>query len=176
MIAPQFEPLKGTDAMITVGTSRFSEGLAHVMVGGLYGYINKKGDFVIAPQFIRAQELSEGLAWFVTKEGKIGWIDRSGRWIVTLGGGAIFQVSSAYCIGMERWIGDIRKGLRPCLFTPARNTWEDILIKRGRSSFNPETLMRHARFWAGSRELLFMRSRTTRTEDADIQTSRPARS
>ncbi|MGH9970486.1 MAG: WG repeat-containing protein [Pyrinomonadaceae bacterium] len=88
VIAPRFIPLKEGDAMITARTSRFSEGLACVRVDAGYGYIDKQGNFVIQPQFNFAQEFSEGLAWVVTQEGKIGWIDRAGRWAVVLGEGA----------------------------------------------------------------------------------------
>jgi hypothetical protein len=78
-------------------TSRFSEGLAAVMLGDLYGYINKKGNFVIPPQFSHAQEFSEGLAWVVTgdettyAEKKAGWIDKTGRWVVTSVNGRPFS-------------------------------------------------------------------------------------
>ena len=68
----------------------FSEGLAPVSTElinrfqGIYGYINKKGDFVIKPQFQTAQAFSEGLAFAIIKEGftvkKVGWIDKSGTW------------------------------------------------------------------------------------------------
>lgn len=40
----------------------FSEGLASVRVGDLYGYINKNGNFCLRPQFLEAGEFHEGLA------------------------------------------------------------------------------------------------------------------
>lgn len=84
VIEPRFLPRKGTEGLITVTTSRFSEGLACVQVEGAgYGYIDKQGKLVIPPQFMRAQEFSEGLAWVVTNDKKIGWIDKAGRWVVT---------------------------------------------------------------------------------------------
>jgi hypothetical protein len=64
--------------------SRFSEGLACVRVANSYGYIDKQGNFVIPPQFAHAQEFSEGLAWVVTPDGKVGWIDSSGRYVITV--------------------------------------------------------------------------------------------
>lgn len=78
----------GRHPEVPVSSGRFSEGLACVRVRGLYGYIDKKGDFLISPQFSHAQDFSEGLAW-VTTDGKtnvvnkVGWVDKSGRWVVT---------------------------------------------------------------------------------------------
>jgi hypothetical protein len=94
VIAPRFGPRKrGEHHEEIIGTSRFVSGLACVKeVGGLYGYINQQGDFVIRPQFDRAQDFSEGLAWVVTSSGKIGWIDTTGRWVVTGVGGHAFPV------------------------------------------------------------------------------------
>jgi len=96
VIPPRFIPRRGPYAWDgIVATSRFSEGLAPVtmeLVNGLYGvygYINQKGDFVIQPQFHTAQLFSEGLALVVkiesVKDGitKVGWIDKSGHWVVT---------------------------------------------------------------------------------------------
>ncbi|QOY89865.1 WG repeat-containing protein [Paludibaculum fermentans] len=44
------------------GTTEFSEGLAAVRVGGLWGYIDKSGAFAIAPRFLEAEPFSEGAA------------------------------------------------------------------------------------------------------------------
>lgn len=43
-------------------TKEFSEGLAAVRVGGLWGYIDKTGAFAIAPRFLEAEPFSEGAA------------------------------------------------------------------------------------------------------------------
>lgn len=40
----------------------FSEGLAAIEVNGLWGYINKTGEFVIEPMFLFAEQFHEGLA------------------------------------------------------------------------------------------------------------------
>lgn len=69
--------------IVTVSSGRFSEGLACVRVDDLYGFIDKRGHFVVSPRFMRAQEFSEGLAWVVTTEWKVGWIDKSGESVVT---------------------------------------------------------------------------------------------
>jgi hypothetical protein len=67
-----------------ISSGRFKEGLACVGYEGSFGYINKQGDFVIPTRFSQAEDFSEGLAWVVTKNRtKAGWIDKSGKWIVT---------------------------------------------------------------------------------------------
>jgi hypothetical protein len=96
VIAPGFTPRRGDYAWSgIVATSRFSEGLAPVTISNaseinkVYGYINPKGDFVIAPQFMGAQIFSEGLALVAKWEPKtnevtkVGWIDKTGQWVVT---------------------------------------------------------------------------------------------
>jgi hypothetical protein len=96
VISPRFTPRQGDYAWSgIVATSRFSEGLAPVTTtidfetNKTYGYINPKGDFVIAPQFLAAQLFSEGLALVVKMEPitnvvtRAGWIDKSGQWVVT---------------------------------------------------------------------------------------------
>ena len=96
VISPRFTPRRGPYSWDPlVATSRFSEGLAPVTTdpefesGKGYGYINRKGDFVIPPQFFAAQLFSEGLALVVQLDHtksvvtKVGWIDKSGQWVVT---------------------------------------------------------------------------------------------
>lgn len=59
----------------------FSEDLAVVAINGKYGFINKKGEIVITPQFDQARSFSEGLA--VVKIGNhYGFIDKSGQTVV----------------------------------------------------------------------------------------------
>lgn len=149
VIPPQFEPLKGTDAMITIGTSRFSEGLAHVKVGGLYGYINKKGEFVIPPQFIRAQEFSEGLAWVVTKEGKIGWIDKSGHWVVVLGDERKLptDLSLVYTHGNRDW--RYSEGLVPFVAYDSDRVLWGYMNRRGEVVIKPRELSKAGPFSGG---------------------------
>lgn len=79
-----------------VSSGRFVAGLACVRVGELVGYIDRTGEFVIRPQFTYAQDFSEGLAWATTKgQSKpgilAGWIDKSGRWVVTAVDGFSFS-------------------------------------------------------------------------------------
>lgn len=48
---------------------------------GAWGVVNKKGEFVIQPQFRMAQPFSDGLALVKTEDGKIGYIDRKGEFV-----------------------------------------------------------------------------------------------
>jgi len=57
----------------------YSEGLARVRnKDGRYGYQDKQGNVVIAPQFFFAEDFREGLAKVQTRNG-IGFIDKSGK-------------------------------------------------------------------------------------------------
>lgn len=66
----------------------FSEGLACIQIegeGGFgdYGYINKKGEMVIKPQFVHGSSFSEGLASVCPgPPWKYGYIDKSGKMII----------------------------------------------------------------------------------------------
>jgi len=79
--------LRHPELLISAG--RFKEGLAAVAVDRLYGYINKQGEFVVRPQFFTAQAFSEGLGFVVEMNQvtrvvtKAGWIDKSGRFVIT---------------------------------------------------------------------------------------------
>lgn len=59
----------------------FSEGLAAVRVNGLFGFINLRGEIVIAPRFQSASAFSGGYAE-VRIENASGAIDRSGRLVI----------------------------------------------------------------------------------------------
>lgn len=50
---------------------------------GKYGYVDRKGNVVIEPQFDNAKSFSEGLAW-AEKDGKTGYIDHSGAFVIEL--------------------------------------------------------------------------------------------
>ena len=64
--------------------SGFSEGLsaARVTWEGKFGFINKKGDFVIEPKFNWAKSFSEGLAGAEGESDGYGFIDKSGNWVI----------------------------------------------------------------------------------------------
>jgi hypothetical protein len=67
--------------------SRFTEGLAPVMFGNLYGYIDHKGNTVIPPIFREAGQFSEGLASVNTADGQKGYIDKAGLFVIKLASG-----------------------------------------------------------------------------------------
>jgi hypothetical protein len=63
----------------------FSEGLANVSLrtnrgADLWGYMNRKGEFVFPPQFQRAEPFYHGLA-SVFRDGHFGYIDHAGKWV-----------------------------------------------------------------------------------------------
>jgi hypothetical protein len=59
------------------GARSFSEGLAPVRIGDLWGFIDRAGSIVIPPQFADAEPFSSGLSR-ILKDGKYGYIDKSG--------------------------------------------------------------------------------------------------
>jgi hypothetical protein len=60
----------------------FTEGLARVMINNLWGYINKKGEEVISPQFVFAEPFSENRATVRDKNGLEGAIDKTGKLLI----------------------------------------------------------------------------------------------
>lgn len=65
----------------------FAEGLAAVSRGGLWGYIDTSGAWVIPPRFTTVQEFSEGLAAvgtgeYTSKATRFGFIDRTGKFVI----------------------------------------------------------------------------------------------
>lgn len=138
VIEPRFLPRKGTEALITVATSRFSEGLACVKVDGSgYGYIDKQGKFVIPPQFSRAQEFSEGLAWVVANDGKIGWIDKAGRWVVTGVNGLSFSGELGVVYSSESYDWRYSEGLVPFLIINNKRYLRGYMDQRGAVVIKP---------------------------------------
>ncbi|MCF8255977.1 MAG: WG repeat-containing protein [Flavobacteriales bacterium] len=53
-----------------------------VKAGGLWGYVDSKGKYVINPQFSNAYCFSEGLARVQSSDGKFGFISEDGRYII----------------------------------------------------------------------------------------------
>jgi WG containing repeat len=71
VIPPQFD--------LTYG---FSDGLAAVQIDKKWGYIETTGKMMIAPQeFWNVKPFHNGLAQVQTKDGGVGYIDRSGKYV-----------------------------------------------------------------------------------------------
>ncbi|MBO4645795.1 MAG: WG repeat-containing protein [Bacteroidales bacterium] len=96
--APQCINLKGEKVFELPKAERvcvFHEGLAQFCVLDdegkfLWGYVDKKGNEVIAPAFFANSYFAEGLAVVVEEDGKCGFIDKKGK--ITIG----YQFDSAY--------------------------------------------------------------------------------
>jgi hypothetical protein len=59
----------------------FSDGRSPIKQNRKWGFVDKTGQVVIAPQFDNAQHFSNGLASVFIKDGKSGLIDTSGRFV-----------------------------------------------------------------------------------------------
>ncbi len=57
----------------------FHEGLAYVKEGDLWGYIDKKGSYVISPRYKSANEFVNGVARVYLVEKSAAYIDKSGK-------------------------------------------------------------------------------------------------
>jgi hypothetical protein len=60
----------------------FSGGLACASKGGLFGYIDRTGKFVIPPPFEYSNEFSDGLAGVPLGDKGWGFIDRTGKVVI----------------------------------------------------------------------------------------------
>lgn len=73
----------------------FREGLAGVQKGGRWGFINRKGEVVIAPRYLRVEEFRAGVARAWPDHDTVEFIDRKGR--------VLFKG--------DRWVGTFSEGL-----------------------------------------------------------------
>lgn len=86
------------------GAMWFSEGLAPVKVGSLWGFLNKDGAMAIVPQFDDAMPFSDGAA-AVRHSGLYGYIDKSGAAVIP----AQYKQASDFHEGLA-WVGDRESG------------------------------------------------------------------
>lgn len=86
------------------GAMAFSEGLAPVKVGSLWGYINRDGAMAISPQFDDAMSFSDGVA-AVRQRGLYGYIDKSGVLVIN----PQFKQASDFHEGLA-YVGDRESG------------------------------------------------------------------
>jgi len=63
------------------GVGYFQEGKAHIESHRQWGYINRKGNWIIEPQFKKCLPFYEGVA-AVVKNKKLGYIDTTGNWVI----------------------------------------------------------------------------------------------
>ena len=63
------------------GLQPFSEDLAAASEGGLWGYLDREGNWAIPPQFANCTDFSQGYA-AVCQNGVWGYIDARGEWLV----------------------------------------------------------------------------------------------
>ena len=71
MIQPQFEAM-----------GPFSEGMAALLRGNVWGYLNKMGEVaIIRPEFQAAGKFADGLAQVLVND-KWGYIDKAGRFAI----------------------------------------------------------------------------------------------
>jgi hypothetical protein len=88
---------------------KFSEGLAPVESADHWGFVNQKGEIVVEVKFSGVGYFKGGLAWVRTKEGKVGYINKSGDWIIK----PIFVVAKDFDVvsGLAKIKGEgIRQG------------------------------------------------------------------
>lgn len=64
--------------------------------GDKWGYVDKKGQYVINSQFEEAYNFSEGLAMFKSTDGKYGFIDETGNYFIN----PIYKDASSFSEGM----------------------------------------------------------------------------
>jgi hypothetical protein len=143
----------------------FSEGLGAVKVCDKWGFIDKSGQIVVQPRFADVDSFKEGLAVATEADGTLGYIDKTGKMVVTIGkkqdssagsffasrfkkGLAVIQLADesvyidrtgAFVIKLERGDrGDAFSGERAQVRRGERISYID---KTGKYLFEPKTLL-----------------------------------
>jgi len=80
----------------------FSEGLAHVALGGKHGFIDKSGREIIPLQYEDADDFTEGLAR-VKRNGKWGFIDPFGNEVVRIEFDLVFNFKNGFARVRDKW-------------------------------------------------------------------------
>ena len=60
--------------------SDFRHGLARVLIGSEYGFINRDADLVIPPKFVSAEDFENGLCYVETWDA-VGYINVAGNFV-----------------------------------------------------------------------------------------------
>jgi len=61
---------------------KITEGLAPIEIAGHFGFINEKGKIAIGTMFLGVGYFNGGIAWARTVNNKIGFIDKTGNWVI----------------------------------------------------------------------------------------------
>lgn len=64
-----------------MGVGKFSEGKAHIKQGDSWGFINRKGEWIILPKYQYAASFQCGIAAVVQND-MLGYIDTLGNWVI----------------------------------------------------------------------------------------------
>lgn len=139
----------------------FSEGLAPVKIKGQWGFVDKKGEIVIAPQFDQVGTFSEGLVAVANRKDKeasrgnllFGYVNKKGEFVVNLqfreaapfseGLAAVsdgekygfIDKKGSYVINPQfRRTGNFREGLAP---VKQGDSW-GFIDKKGTFAINPQ--------------------------------------
>lgn len=94
VIPTNFEHVKHTKMINT--HYMFKEGLSAFVKEGKCGYIDKKGNIVISPEYDFASPFNEGIA-AVSKEGKWGAIDKNGKMVIPIKYDFVQRTSEGVC-------------------------------------------------------------------------------
>lgn len=90
------------------------ETLIPVSLNGKWGYMNTKGEYVIAPQYKDANYFHEGLALVKTMDGNVGYIDKNANFVIPpkYKDGTIFNEGAAIIV---------ERGKKPLCIDPQGN-------------------------------------------------------
>ena len=104
----------------------FRDGLALIRVGsyktGMYGYIDKKGEIGINPQFYGAHHFSEGLACVKdSKEGKWGYVNTKGEVVI----GYLYDIPADFAGGLAKVrVGNYKSGTNGYIDKTGKWVWQ----------------------------------------------------
>jgi hypothetical protein len=68
--------------MVITGYNEFSEGLARVKIGELWGFADRSGKMVIEAKFEKVGNFQGGLVWARMAKGSAGYINKSGEYVI----------------------------------------------------------------------------------------------
>lgn len=97
VIPPEY--FGGMNGVSPLDYARFSEGLASVVKNNKVCYIDKTGKTILTlSDYSLGYPFSEGLAMVVSREGKCGYIDKSGKLVIPFRSGAVGSFQNGYAL------------------------------------------------------------------------------